>query len=263
MGIQDSFLLVGLLSGLAVAVSGMILQLIGHFLFKRFGDEDTKEVAGVAGFRVAAIFGIACGLIFAASAAYLIEAKRDLQEEARLIGTLQYLVANAEGLSNKTEVQEKLSAFAERSLKECQTREGVGKAGRVTSNYLGESCRSMVPREDDTPVVTWTKTEFKRSCSKLIELRGKKLIGSREPLVSTPFWAFFAICFAFLAFLFGVFRLTPINLAFAGIFYFTTGVTGAIIYAMSNPYHEPGKVDPTPLLLLLQGANEARSTNGQ
>ncbi|MDJ0513609.1 MAG: hypothetical protein QNJ62_09230 [Methyloceanibacter sp.] len=258
MDVQDNFFLVGLLSGLGVTLAGVTLQLIGHFLFRWFGDEDTKDVAGVAGFRVAAIFGIACGLIFAASAAYLIEAKRDLQEEARLIGTLQFLVANADGLENKLEVHKNLNAFAERSLKEFQTREGVGSAGRVTSNYLGESCRGMVPAEGDEPAIAWAKGEFQRSCSKLIDLRGKKLIGSREPLVSTPFWAFFGICFAFLAFLFGVFKLTPINVAFACIFYFTTGITGSIIYAMSNPYREPGRVDPQPLILLLQGADAAR-----
>lgn len=252
MGIQDNFLLVGLVSGIAVALVGIALQLAGHVVFKRYGDEDTKEVAGVAGFRVAAIFGIACGLIFAASAAYLIETKRDLQDEARLIGTLKFLVRNAQDLPNKSEVQNNLNAFAERSLKEWQTREGVGSASRLTSDYLGESCRGMLPADDDAPDIAWAKSEFQRSCSKLLDLRGKKLIGSREPLVSTPFWAFFAICFAFLAFLFGVFRLTPINVTFACIFYVTTGVTGAIIYAMSNPYHEPGKVDPRPLMLLLQ-----------
>ena len=261
MGIQDNFLLVGLISGIAVTLAGIALQFIGHFLFKRFGDEDTKEVAGVAGFRVAAIFGIACGLIFAASAAYLIETKRDLQEEARLIGTLQFFVRNAQELPNKAEVQGNLRAFAERSLKEFQAREGVGSAGRLTNTYLGESCRGMLPAENDAPDIAWAKSEYQRSCSKLIDLRGKKLISSREPLVSTPFWAFFAICFAFLAFLFGVFRLTPINIAFACIFYFTTGVTGAIIFAMSNPYHEPGKVDARPLLLLLQGADEAPATD--
>lgn len=261
MGVQDSFLLTGLVAGLAVTLAGLAFQLLGHFAFKRFGDNDTKDVAGVVGFRVSAIFAIACGLIFAASAAYLIEAKRDLQEEARLIGTLQFIVGNAEGLPNKTEVQESLNAFAERSLKEFQTREGVGSAGRVTSNYLGESCRSMVPQEGDEPGITWAKNEFQRSCSKLVDLRGKKLISSREPLVSTPFWAFFGICFLFLAFLFGVFALTPINVAFACIFYFTTGITGSIIYAMSNPYKEPGKVDPQPLILLLEGSSEVRNTN--
>lgn len=255
MGIQDNFLLVGFLAGVAVTISGLAFQLLGHFAFRHFGDGDTKDVAGVVGFRVSAIFGIACGLIFAASAAYLIEAKRDLQEEARLIGTLQFLVTNADGLENKAEVQKNLRAFAERSLKEFQTREGVGNAGRVTSNLLGESCRGMLPDDNDGPHVTWVKGEFQRSCSKLIDLRGKKLIGSREPLVSTPFWAFFAICFLFLAFLFGVFALTPINVAFACIFYFTTGITGAIIFAMSNPYREPGKVDPQPLTLLLQKAD--------
>ncbi len=258
MGVQDSFILTGLFAGVAVTLAGLLFLLLGHFAFKRFGDDDTKDVAGVVGFRVSAIFGIACGLIFAASAAYLIEAKRDLQEEARLIGTLQFIVTNADGLSNKQEVQENLDAFAERSLKEFLTPEGVGGAGRVTSNYLGDSCRSMIQQEGDEPHIAWAKDEFQRSCSKLIDLRGKKLIGAREPLVSTPFWAFFAICFVFLALLFGVFALTPINVAFACIFFFTTGVTGSIIYAMSNPYQEPGKVDPQPLMLLLEGAKKAR-----
>ena len=261
MSLQDSFFLTGIIAGLGVTFVGLAFLLLGHFAFRRFGDDDTKDVAGVVGFRVSAIFGIACGLILAASAAYQIEAKRDLQEEARLIGTLQFIVANADGLSNKEEVQENLNAFAERSLKEFLTPEGVGSAGRVTSNYLGDSCRSMVLQEDDAPSIVWAKDEFQRSCSKLIDLRGKKLIGSREPLVSTPFWAFFAICFVFLAFLFGVFALTPINVAFACIFFFTTGITGAIIFAMSNPYQEPGKVDPQPLMLLLEGANKARIKN--
>lgn len=258
MDIQDSFILTGIFAGVAATIAGLTFQLLGHFAVRHFGDDDTKDVAGVVGFRVSAIFGIACGLIFAASAAYLIEAKRDLQEETRLIGTLQYLVANADGLENKAEVRENLASFAERSLKEFQMAKGIGSADRVTSNYLGDSCRGMIPSEGDEPQIAWAKNEFQRSCSKLIDLRGKKLIGSREPLVSTPFWAFFAICFLFLAFLFGVFALTPINIAFACIFYFTTGITGAIIYAMSNPYHEPGKVDPTPLRALLQKADLER-----
>jgi hypothetical protein len=64
-----------LLAGIGATVAGLALQLISHALFSRYKRGDTKEVAGVVGFRVAAIWGIAVGLIFAASAAHLIEAK--------------------------------------------------------------------------------------------------------------------------------------------------------------------------------------------
>ena len=51
------------------------------------------------------------------------------------------------------------------------------------------------------------------------------------------------ICFGFLAFLFGVFEPRPLNIIFACLFYFATGVTGMIIYASSDPYHDPGRAE--------------------
>ncbi len=258
---MNSFVVTAMLAGLAVTVAGLVVQLLGHMLFVRFGDDDTKDVAGVVGFRVSAIFGIAVGLIFAASAAYLIEAKRNLQEEARLIGTLQFLAAEAPTLVNRGKVQQNLTEFAERSMRELDAEVGPDSAGRVTSNLLIESCRGMAPADADTDEVRWTKAEFQRSCSMLIDLRGKKLIGSREGLVSKPFWVFFGICFGFLAFLFGVFALTPINVVFASVFYFTTGITGAIIYAAGNPYQEPGKVESSPLMEALQNAGSTNSSS--
>lgn len=251
---MNPFVLSGLAAGLAVTLIGLTLQIIGHTLFKHFGLDDTKELAGVVGFRVSAIFGIAVGLIFAASAAFQIEAKRDLQEETRLIGTLQFLTAEAPELSNRDEVQKLLSDYAERSLDELELSEGPSTAGRVTSNILIESCRSMAVNEDDPPELRWTKVEFQRSCSKLIDLRGKKRVTARESLVAQPFWVFFAVCFCFLAFLFGVFALKPLNIVFACVFYFATGITGIIIYATSDPYREPGKLDASPLLKLLRKA---------
>jgi len=60
----------------------------------------------------------------------------------------------------------------------------------------------------------------------------------------------FGISFGFLAVLFGVFDRSIINIVFASLFYFATGVTGMLIYAASDPYHNPGKVSAAPLTLL-------------
>jgi|GEM_PF-1739664 len=248
---MTSFALAAVLAGLGVTVVGLILQTIGHFVFEHYGQDDSKELAGVVGFRVSAIFGIAVGLIFAASAAYLIETKRDLQEEARLIGTLQFLTTDAPTLPHRAEVIEGLNEFAERSVEELDSPGGPSEAGRATSHLLLEICQSMALDEGDTTEVRWTKTEFQRSCSKLIDLRGKKRVGARDTLVAKPFWVFFGVCAAFLAFLLGVFKMRPVNVAFACLFYFTTGVTGVIIYAANDPYHEPGRISTKPLLQLL------------
>ena len=197
---MNQFAVAALAAGFAVTLVGLILQIAGHMLFRYFGQDDTKELAAVVGFRVSAIFGIAVGLIFASSAAFLLEAKRDLQEETRLIGTLQFLAAEAPELSNRDEVLKMLGDYAERSLKELELPEGPSTAGRVTSNLLIEACRAMAVNDEDSPELRWTKAEFQRSCSKLIDLRGKKRVSARESLVAKPFWVFFAVCFCFLAF---------------------------------------------------------------
>lgn len=248
---MTGFTVYGLLAGVGATLAGLILQAIGRTLFARHKRDDSKELAGVVGLRVSAIFGIAVGLIFASAAAHLMKAKANLQEEARLIATLQFLAAEAPTLQNRGGIQENLHEFAERSVKELDEPGGPTDAGRTTSHLLLQICRSMALDEKDDPDIRWTKTEFQRSCSKLIDLRGTKRIGAREKLVTPPFWIFFFICFGFLAFLFGVFEPRPLNIVFACLFYFATGVTGMIIYASSDPYHDPGRVSTTPLLRLL------------
>lgn len=237
--------------GFAATLFGLILQWIGAYVFSRHSQDDTKELAGVVGLRVSAIFGIAVGLIFAASASHLMEAKRNLQEEVRLIGTLQFLAAEAPTLQNRGQTQQDLSEFAKRTVAELESEGGPDNGGRATSHLLLEICRNMALEDGDSADIRWTKIEFERSCAKLIDLRGTKQVGSRETLVAKPFWVFFVICFSFLAFLFGVFSLRPLNIIFACLFYFTTGITGVIIYAAGNPYKEPGRISTAPMHRLL------------
>jgi len=84
-----------LLAGVVGTVVGLILQAIGQTVFSRFKGDDTKDLASVVGFWVSAIFGIAVGLIFASTAAHLMEAKANVLEEARLMATLYVLAADS------------------------------------------------------------------------------------------------------------------------------------------------------------------------
>ena len=248
---MTTFASFALVAGFSATFIGLILQIIGHYVFRRAGLEDSKELAGVVGLRVSAIFGIAVGLIFAASASHLMEAKRNLQEEVRLIGTLQFLAAEAPTLANRGTIQQNLREFAERTVAELESPYGPDNSSRATSHLLLQICRDMALEDGDTADIRWTKTEFERSCSNLIDLRGTKQVGAREALVTRPFWVFFVICFCFLAFLFGVFALKPLNIIFACLFYFTSGITGVIIYSASNPYKEPGRISTEPMKMLL------------
>ena len=240
-----------LLAGVVGTVVGLILQSIGRAAFLRFKGDDTKDLSGIVGLRVSAIFGIAVGLIFASTAAHLMEAKKDGLEEARLITTLYVLAANSPNLANSGTVRDDLQQYVKRSASELDNPHSAEESAVATGRLLLKICRQMALDDQESAETRWIKSEFQRSCSKLIDIRGKKRIGAREKHISTPFWIFFGISFSFLAFLFGVFDPRPINVIFASLFYFATGVTGMLIYAASDPYHDPGRINSAPLTKLI------------
>jgi hypothetical protein len=240
-----------LLAGVAGTVAGLILQAIGRAAFLRFKGDDTKELSSTVGLRVSAIFGIAVGLIFASTAAHLMETKRDALEESRAVLTLYVLAANSPGLANSGSVRDDLKQYIKRSINELDASQVSEDSALATGRVLLKICRGMALNDQDSPEIHWTKSEFQRSCGKLIDIRGKKRITAKEKHISAPFWIFFGISFGFLAFLFGVFDPRPINIIFTSLFFFATGVTGMLIYAASDPYHDPGKISSAPLIKLL------------
>jgi len=240
-----------LLAGVVGAVVGLILQMIGRAAFSRFKGDDTKDLSAVVGFRVSAIFGIAVGLIFASTAAHLMEVKKDVLEEARLMATLYVLAADSPTLANSGAVRDDLRQYVKLSASELDDPAAAEESVAATSRLLLKICRQMALDDQESAETRWMKSEFQRSCSKLIDIRGKKRIGAMEKHISSPFWIFFGISFSFLAILFGVFDPRLMNIVFASLFYFAAGVTGMLIYAASDPYHDPGRVSSAPLTKLL------------
>ena len=245
-----------LIAGIISTVVGLILQAIGHAIFLRHKTDDTKELAGVVGFRVSAIFGIAVGLIFGSTNAHFVDAKKDLLEETRLMGTLYVLAATSPDLPNSRPVRDKLRQYMKISAHELDHPESVAESDDDTNRLLLDICRQMAPNSDDSAQILWLKTEFQRSCAKLIDARGKKRTGTAEKLITTPFWAFYFISFCFLAILFGVFDTRLINIIFSSLFYFATGVTAMLIYAAGDPYHDPGRISSAPLIKLIKETDQ-------
>lgn len=240
-----------LMAGIVSTIVGLILQAIGRVAFSRYKADDTKELAGVVGFRVSAIFGIAVGLIFGSTTAHFVEAKKNLLEETRLMGTLYVLAASAPELPNSRPVRDDLRQYMKVSATELDNPELAAESDDDTNRLLLNICRQMAPDSQDSAQTLWLKTEFQRSCAKLIDARGTKRTGTAEKLITSPFWAFYFISFGFLAILFGVFDTRPINIIFSSLFYFATGVTAMLIYAAGDPYHDPGRISSSPLTQLI------------
>ena len=233
------------------AVVGLSLQMIGNATFSHFKIHDTKELAALAGLRISAIFAIAAGLIFSGSHTHFVEAKRDLLEEARLIGTMYVLVSDAPEFPNSRTIKAKLSEYTQVSAAELNNPKGANRTPEAINKLLVEICKLTAPDLKGAISATiWLRTQLENSCSKLIELRGKKRIWSLTNSVETPFWIFFSISFGFLAFLLGVFEKKLLNIMFAALFYFAAGATATLIFWMGDPYHGPTRIASTPLTQL-------------
>jgi hypothetical protein len=241
-----------LLSAGAISIAvGLALQMIGSAAFAYFKIHDTKELAGLAGLRVSAIFAIAVGLIFSDSHTHYVEAKRNLLEEARLIATMDILTLNAPDFPHSRDIRLKLLEYVRVSAVELENPDTADRTAESTNKLLVEICRLAAPDVEKISAMIWLRTQLENSCSSLVELRGKKRVWTLTSSVERPFWIFFSISFGFLAFLLGVFEKQPLNLLFAALFYFAAGATAILIYWMGDPYHGPSRIAATPLMQLM------------
>jgi hypothetical protein len=247
MGIVAVYLLS---AGAITVVVGLALQLIGNAAFAYFKIHDTKELAGLAGLRLSAIFAIAVGLIFSDSHTHYIEAKRNLLEEARLIGTMDILTLNAPDFPTSRNIRVKLLDYARVLAVEIENPGTADRTAESTNTLLVEICKLTAPDVEKSAMI-WLRAQLENSCSNLVELRGKQRIWTLTSSVETPFWIFFSISFGFLAFLLGVFEKQPLNMLFAALFYFAAGATAILIYWMGDPYHGPSRIAATPLTQLI------------
>jgi hypothetical protein len=238
-------------AGAVCAAVCVIVQMIGSATFSRFKIHDTKELAGLAGLRVSAIFAIAAGLIFSSSHTHYTEAKINLLEEARLIGTMYVIASSSPDFPNSRSIRVKLMQYAQGLSRDLEQSQSTDQSEEAINRLILEICKLTTPDLEKAAETIWLRTQLQNSCSKLIELRGKSRIWMLTNQVEIPFWIFFSISLGFLAFLLGVFEKQPLNLVFASLFYFAAGATAILIYWMGDPYHGPSRLTPAPLTELI------------
>jgi hypothetical protein len=240
-----------LVAGITGAVVGLCLQRIGAAAFSRFGAPDTKDLAAIAGIRIAAIFGIAVALIFSSSHAYYSEAKKNVLDEVRLVGTLYLIAKNLPDTGELQDLRAKLINYAQASARDLEQPQTANESAAATNQLLLSICMGLAPRRGETASTNWLRAQVQTSCDRLIELRGKTRVRMIVSNTEAPFWIFFWLSSMFLAVLFGVFERRPLNYVFAILFYFTAGATALLIFWMSNPYYGPSRISSTPFLQLI------------
>jgi hypothetical protein len=250
-----------LLAGAISTAAGLLLKFTGNIAFSHFSAPDSKELAGLAGLRVSAIFAIAVGLIFSDSHAHYVEAKKNLLEEARLIGTMSAVLADTPDFPYSRSIQAKLMQYAKASAMELEQPETAERSAVTNNQILLEICKLTAADVENRATMVWLRTQLESACGKLIELRGNKRTWMLTNNVETPFWIFFCISFGSLAFLLGVFERRPLNLTLAALFYFSVGATAILIYWMSDPYHGPGRISAAPLTQLIHQIDMFNKSN--
>lgn len=181
------------------------------------------------------------------------------------MGALYVLAASSPDLPNSRTVGDNLHQYMKVSANELDHPESAAESDDDTNRLLLDIWRQMAPDSQDSAQTLWLKTEFQRSCAKLIDARGKKRTGTAEKLITSLFWAFYLISLSFLEILFGVFDTRLINIIFSSLFYFATGVSAMLIYAAGDPYHDPGRISSAPLTQLIKETelfDERQQLNG-
>jgi hypothetical protein len=147
------------LAGTISTAAGLTLQMIGSAAFSHFKIHDTKELAGLAGLRVSAIFAIAAGLIFSSSHTHYVEAKRDLLEKVRLIGTMYILASNAPDFPNSRGIRVKLKQYAQASAMDLEKPQTADRSAESANNLLFEICKLAAPDLEKTAAMIWLRSK--------------------------------------------------------------------------------------------------------
>jgi hypothetical protein len=233
-------------TALVACVLGLALQSCGRFVFRRHGRTDTRDYAAVLGLRIAALFSIVVGLIVNSTYEEYADTRRALLAETSTLGTLHSLAGTLPP-ARATETRAQIATYLGRVIDEL-TGKPQDHARMANSS---QELYSLCERSPGDPDGAWALGEYQRACSALVDLRGQRLGRLLEDEQERlPLAVFLFTSLAALALLLGVFERTRLHLALGAMFYLVAGLTFALIYGMSEPFHGPLAIDAAPLLQL-------------
>lgn len=238
-------------TALVACALGLALQSCGHLVFRRHGRADTRDYAAVLGLRIAALFSIVAGLIVNSTYEEYADTRRALLAETSTLGTLHSLAGTLPP-ARAAETRAHIVAYLGRVIDELAgEQQGHARMARASHELY-----ALCEHSPEDPDGAWTLGEYHRTCSALVDLRGQRIgrvMEDEQERLPLAFFLFTSL--AALALLLGVFERTRLHLALSAMFYLVAGLTFALIYGLSEPFHGPLAIDAAPLLRLAQDLN--------
>lgn len=238
--------------------SGSVGLVIGSYLIARRllhpgaeGDR-THDVAVAVGTRIVTLHGLILALVYAQELGDYKDVRGVITDESTAVADV-FNDARRYGGEAVTDIQRGLARYLDVVVREewemLGRREGLSPDAWRTWDSVNERVLDLAPATDRERALAGRMREGMSAIAKARSKRG----ATASSGFSGIFWAPALIGLALVAAPFYVYRPTRSHLALLAVFGFYSGVILFFIYAFSNPFAQPGKLEPEPFTHLLAG----------
>ncbi|OJF92003.1 DUF4239 domain-containing protein [Pararhizobium antarcticum] len=248
---------ISIIMGLLFATGALAIVFSSYALSRKLlgpgaeGDR-THEAASTIAVRIAALHGLILALVYAQELNDYQDIRKNLMEESVAIADV-YNDAKRFGGVRVVPVQEGLARYLVLVVGEEWTmlghRQGLSSKAWAEWDGVYERLLDLTPATDRERYLVERMRNRVTEIARFRQIREQTAIGGFSGL----FWAPALIGLALLAIPFYVYRPTRTHIFLLSIFGAYSGVILFFIFAFSNPFEQPGKLEPRPFQKLLEG----------
>jgi hypothetical protein len=242
------------LIGAAFAVVSTTLVLGCYALMRRIAgralDDHTKDLASSVIFRVSALHGLIIALVFAQEMGDFQNIRNESSIEATAVADI-YNDSARFGDAAKSVIQPPMVAYLDAVIEIEWPRLGRDEALAPEAWAAWEQAyQAVLDLDATTPRETALRDHMLARIHDISEQRELRAAAA-ESVVDRLFWMAAVAGVVFMSLAYYTFPPTRFNLTLLCLFGIYTGIILFFIYAFSNPYEEPARVDPEQFARLL------------
>lgn len=244
---------IGLLStGLAIAIVLLAYWISRRFLDPGHESDRTLEIASSVAVRIAALHGLILALVYAQELDDYKNLRAALLQEAIAVSDV-WNDAQRHGGSLAPQVTSGMAAYLHVVVDEewpsLAARQGLtGKAWVTWDSVYGD----ILDSRPQTPRQQFLQERMLQRVTEIAAYRQQREAVAQRPF-AVLFWVPAVVGLALLAVPFYLYRPSRTHLVLMALFGAYSGMILFFIYAFSNPFQAPGRLDPAPFQRLLEG----------
>ena len=237
---------------------GAVALVLGSCFLARYlltsGEERdrTHDVAVAVGSRIVTLHGLILALVYAQELGDYKDVRGVIVDESVAVADV-YNDARRYGGDAATDIQRGLARYLDAVVRlewdMLGRKEGLSPDAWRAWEDVNERVLDLAPTNDRQRTLSARMRDRMAAIAKAHSMRG----ATASSGFSGIFWAPALIGLALVAVPFCVYRPTRSHIALLSVFGFYSGVILFFIYAFSNPFAPPGKLDPRPFQHLLEG----------